>query len=435
MRRPAVCLSTLVLFAVGVGAGSPVVGAAGQTGNASAPTSASAISDDRLRQFMAQVRPQPMASQAGGSAVRAAMAVSSERLQDRAELLRNGEAALSRMQVGAALQAFERAALILHAADTEIALVRSYMQGGEYRRALAFGAHTAGAHLDVVGGSALYAWLLHVGGQRVIAQRLLSETQVRIPGNTLMTGVQQQLQTGAPLATGELLTLPIRLAPYGASQGVPHSARVVGSGLLLHSGKHALVPLSLLPNAGPVWLRNGLGQLAKARIEKRLSTAGLAVLRLNTALPAPDELWVADKDAFPGSVGFAVEYVVAPSPAREAAPAWPVLHTGFVGGMASRDGTLDNERLLGIEMPAGPRGGPVFDNAGRLVGLALPGKRGAADRLVLASLLRHEMRKALGAGWDLALGLAPPPGSETRASVDKIYETSLRTSLQLITAP
>ena len=435
MRMPQICQQIVGLLAtMGFAMCSPVAGATGPTGNASPSTSAPVPSDERLRHFMEQVRTQPASSQGGGSAVRAAMSVSPERLHERAELLKSGEAALSRMRVAPALQAFERAALILHAADTEIALVRSYMQGGEYRRALAFGAHTAGAHLDVVGGSALYAWLLHLGGQGTIAQRLLSDTLVRLPGNTLMSSVQAQLRTGAPLATGALLTLPTRLAPYGSSQGIPHSARVVGSGLLLHSGKHALVPLSLLPTSGMVWLRNGLGQLAKARVEKRLGTSGLALLRLTTALPVPEDLWVADKDAFPGSVGFAVEYVVAPKPAHAAASAWPVLHTGFLGGMESRDGIQGKERLLGIDMPAGPRGGPVFDNTGRLIGLALPDKRGAADRLVLASELRSEIRKTRGAQSGLVVGLAAPPGAETRTSVDQIYETSLKTSLQLITA-
>ena len=126
-----------------------------QTGNALATEPLS--SADRLRQFMEQVRPQPSASEAGGQAVREAAAVSPARLLERADLLKTGEAALSRLDVNAALDAFERAALIVHAADTEIALVRTYMQGGDYRRALAFGAHTAGSHLDVIGGSTLYA--------------------------------------------------------------------------------------------------------------------------------------------------------------------------------------------------------------------------------------------------------------------------------------
>lgn len=389
-------------------------------GMSSAATAAGPVSsDDKLRQFMAQVRPQPAASQAGGQAVREAAAVSPARLQERAELLKTGETALAGMQLDAALQAFERAALILHAADTEMALVRSYMQGGEYRRALAFGAHTAGAHLDVVGGAALYAWLLHAGGQAVIAQRLLTEAQGRSPGNAVVDAVQQQLRSGAPLASGNLLMPPTRLAPYGDSRGLAPRARVVGSGLLLHSGKQALVPLALVPRSGTLWLRNGLGQLTKAKVAKRLTTAGVALVRLDSSLPVADELWIATRDAFPGSVGFAIEYVAAP----DAAPAWPLLRTGFLGGVLDKDAT----RLLGIDMPSGPRGGPVFDAGGRLIGLALPGKPGAPDRLLLNSRLPQELRTGLGP--------AAPTSTEARASVDRIYEIGVKASLQVIAVP
>lgn len=61
----------------------------------------------------------------------------------------------------AALALFERAALILHAADIEMGLACTLHAAGEYRRALALGTHIAGAHLDVVGRTALYASLLH----------------------------------------------------------------------------------------------------------------------------------------------------------------------------------------------------------------------------------------------------------------------------------
>jgi len=389
-------------------------------GISSAATAAGPVSsDDKLRQFMAQVRPQPAASLAGGQAVRDAAAVSPARLQERAELLKTGETALAGMQLDAALQAFERAALILHAADTEMALVRSYMQSGEYRRALAFGAHTAGAHLDVVGGSALYAWLLHAGGQTAIAQRLLTEAQGRSPGNAVVDAVQQQLRSGTPLASGNLRLPPTRLAPYGDSRGLAPGARVIGSGLLLHSGKQAVVPLVLVRRSGILWLRNGLGQLTQARVTQRLTTAGVALVNLDRSLPVPDDLWVATRDAFPGSVGFAIEYAAAP----DAAPAWPLLRTGFLGGVSDSGAT----RLLGIDMPSGPRGGPVFDAGGRLIGLALPGKPGAPDRLLLNSGLPRELRA----------GLAPaaPTSTEPRASADRIYEIGLKASLQVIAVP
>ena len=366
-------------------------------------------------------------SQAGGEAVRESKTLSPVRLQERAGLLASGEAALAQRDAAAAQSAFERAALILHAADTEIALVRAYMQAGDYRRALAFGAHTAGAHLDVAGGSLLYAWLLQVGGQPALAQRLVADVSARLPNDLLAQSVQQQLRSGAPIAADKLLVPPLRLAPYGDSKGLPDTARVVGSAVLTRDGAAALIPVSLMPRSGRLWLRNGLGKLVKARLDKRLPGTGVALLRLERALPVAQELSVAARDAFPGSAGFAVEYVSA----AHATPAWPVLRAGFLGGVAGASG----ERLLGIEMPAGARGGPVFDAAGQLTGLALPGgKNQADDRLIPASQLIKALGPALA---ERLLGVSETlsAGARTRASVDVIYEASLKTVLQVITAP
>ena len=376
---------------------------------------------------MEQVKPQPAASQVGGNAVRAATKVTPELLQERFDLLTKGEAALAALQLEAALLAFERAANILHAADTEMALVRTYMQYGQYRRALAAGAHTAGAHLDVVGGSALYAWLLHAGAQTGVAQRLLGEAQSRMPGNEVLTLVQQQLQSGHPLATGNMLNPPTRLAPYGSAQGLPAAARVVGSAVLLPGGTHAWVPLSLLPRGAKhakLWLRNGMGRLVQGSVVKRLPGAGVTVVKLSQPLPVPDDFWIAHKEPFPGSPGYALEYVVNPTDAQDAAPAWPILRLGFLGGMVSPTGT---QRVLGIEMLAGPRGGPVFDGAGRLIGIAVRGKPGAVDQLVTVS----QLQKAIGQ----SLGDVIPNSAPTISTADRIYENGLKVSLQVITTP
>jgi tetratricopeptide (TPR) repeat protein len=356
--------------------------------------------------------------QAEGHAPHDAASVSPQRRQERANLLKAAELALSRRKLEPANTALERAALIAHAADTEMAQVRSYMQAGDYRQALAFGAHTAGAHPEDEGGTALYAWLLHIGGQGAVAQRLLSEAigsgTSHGAGQPLLLKVQGQLKSAQPRATGLLLAPPLRLAPYGESNGLPASARVTGSGLLLVSGTQALVPLPLLPRSGAVWVRNGLGQLSQATLRQRLPALGLALLQLQTALPAA-QIQLALADVFPGSVGYAVEYIAAP----DAAPAWPLLHTGFMGSVVKQDA---EKRLLGIDMPPGPRGGPVFDASGRLAGLALQGRSGQPDQLVTAS----QLRKALG---DTVAG---PTRSAAPVSMDQIYETSLRATLQLI---
>ena len=370
---------------------------------------------------------QPSAGQAGGDAVRESKTLAPARLHERTRLLETGEAALAGLDTTAALSAFERAGLILHAADTEISLVRGYMQAGDYRRALAFGAHTAGAHLDVTGGALLYAWLLHAGGQPAIAQRLLSGTEAHSLESPLLVAVRQQLRSGAPRAIGRLLAPPTRLAPYGEKKGLPATARVVGSAVLLPGGNAALVSLGLLPRSGKLWLRNGMGRLAKASVEKRFTRVGVALVRLERTLPESKEFQVAARDAFPGSAGFAVEYVSAP----DAEPAWPVLRTGFLGSASGDSG----ERLLGIDMPAGPRGGPVFDGAGQLIGIALPGVAGkGGDRLVPVSQLIKALDPVLVAGQATAQNSPAPAGPKPREPVDKIYESSLRATLQVITA-
>ena len=212
---------------------------------------------------------------------------------------------------------------------------------------------------------------------------------------------------------------------------------MVGSGVLLHSGQEALVPLALVPRSHKLWLRNGLGQLVTAQVIQRLPEIGVARLRLGRALPVAQDLWGAQRDAFPGSVGYAVEFVAAP----DATPAWPVLRTGFLGGVLAGSTGSTPQRLLGIDMPhdarqhpgGAPRGGPVFDAAGRLLGLSLPGlpakpgKPGAPDRLVTASALPKDVRDALAR--------PAPRDADARSSIDKIYEASLKAALQVIALP
>ena len=98
-------------------------------------------------------------------------------MREREALLAQAERELARGDAASAIGVLDRAAMMLHAADTEMALVRAYLQAGEYRRALAFCAHTAGAHRETAEPSALYAWLLHLGGQSAFARRTLAEAR------------------------------------------------------------------------------------------------------------------------------------------------------------------------------------------------------------------------------------------------------------------
>ncbi len=282
--------------------------------------------------------------------------------EPREELLAAGEKALAQGDAPQAALLFQRAGFIKHAADAEIGLTLAYMQAGEYRRAIAFAAHTAGAHPDSAAGKALYAQLLDLGGQ------------------TRFT----------PIGS---------FAPASAASALlPIDARVVSSGVLI-ADRIALSRASTLDE--PLWVRNGLGALSPARLLRRIDELDLALLELERPLHGA-ALALAARDAFPGSPAYALEYPAS----ADASPMWPVLRAGFLG-----------RKDLGIALPPGPRGGPVLDGAGRLVGVAL------AERLLPLSRLKAAFAELPG---------ETPAAS--RVALEEIYERALPATLQIIAA-
>ena len=129
-------------------------------------------------------------------------AAAAARLPQRLALLARAQAELERGDANQALDDFERAAMMLHASDAELGLIRAAMQDGQYRRALAFCAHTAGEHTDDAEGGALYAWLLRIGGQGELAARVLAQTREQAPGDPLAAAVERAFATSPPVAAG-----------------------------------------------------------------------------------------------------------------------------------------------------------------------------------------------------------------------------------------
>jgi tetratricopeptide (TPR) repeat protein len=353
-----------------------------------------------------------------------------EAARERLALLARGEALMAAGELDAAQATFDSAALMLHAADTEIALVRCYMQRGEYQRAISFGAHAAGAHRDVSEGAVLYAWLLQVGGQGAFAQRLLDEALQLRPGDALLDQARAALRQ-QPLSAGLLPPtslmpglpgLPVRLGPLPLGDATPMAIalRVVATATWLGAGGLVLAPLSALnalntaTDPTTLWLRDGLGRTATATLKQRWPDLGLALLAAPGLADAPGPAWAA-RDAFPGSPAYTVEHVAA----AEAAPAWPQLRQGFLGGLRP-----DGSRALGLDLPRGPRGGPVFDLQGRIVGLALAHDDGT-DRLLPLSLLRSHL--------DLP-GPTSNAGPAPRLAMAAVYEMALPLALQVISA-
>lgn len=349
--------------------------------------------------------------QAGADPERRRALAESDRLVAFAELrLAEGEAVPAR-------EALERASLLAHTAEIELGLVRALMQEGEYRRAMALGAHAAGAHPELPEGTLLYAWLLQAGGQGRYADRLLAETLERRPGQAGLADLRERLARGWPVLPPALLTGPARALPYGWGAAPTPGAHVAATALVTEDGQGALVPLAAVAQARTLALRNGLGQTVAGSLAERDEASGLALLRLDTPLAAPAPLQRTEAEPFAGSVGTTIEY----APQDDAAPAWPWLRQGFIGRFAGT-GTA---RPLGLDLPPGPRGGPVFDAAGRLAGLAL---RTPEGRDALAAV------QGWPRGW--AEHAAPQADGSRRAAVavEALYEVALKRTAQLIVA-
>jgi hypothetical protein len=234
-----------------------------------------------------------------------------------------------------------------------------------------------------------------------------------MPRNALIEAVSRELASPSPAAHGPLLEVPARLAPYAAAAALPAGSRVAGTGVLVDGGRRALAPAATVGAARTVWLRNGVGSMSRAVVSRRLP--GVDVVELRVERPIAASVEFASRDPFPGSPGITVEF----APSRAATPGWPLLTVGFVGMPLAQSPYF----RLGIDLPAGPRGGPVLDASGRLVGLSLPAPGG--DRLVPLSRLMP------------ALGVRPTPGSlqslpRAALPVDQVYEIALLASVQVL---
>ena len=350
-------------------------------------------------------------------------------LAEQQRLAQLGESRLAAGDTDAAQQAFDEAAFMVHSPDVEMALVRTWLQAGDYRRALSFAAHAAGAHRNLPAGAALYAWLLQIGGQGVYAQRLLADALALAPDDVALRATQAELTSPWPRPGPELLQAPLRAAPYATGAEVPAAARQAGTAMLVADGSMALVPAASVQGAlaaagsaaqssapAAIWLRNGLGQTVAVSGMQPARDPRLLLLRLAQPLPMPPDLTKSARPPFAGSPGYMVEHGADASPQA----LWPLLRQGFFG----RTVGVAGQRLLGLDVPPGPRGGPVFDALGDLAGVALA-TPGGPDQLVPADALSAE----------LSLPQAKPaaPGQQReRAAVDAVYETALRLSLQVL---
>jgi hypothetical protein len=255
---------------------------------------------------------------------------------------------------------------------------------------------------------ALYAWLLHAGGQPVIAARLLDDALQRAPDDEVLLLAREQLARPWPQPVGPLLEAPLRCAPYAAGSALAASTlRCIGTAVLCEGARQALVPRDTVAGIGALWLRNGLGDTVEAEVGS--GHGDWALLQLQRSL-APASIAAAARTPHAGSPLATIEFAAADS----GDAAWPLLRQGFAARVPAA-----GARPLGIPCPPGPRGGPVFDRGGHLAGIALV--QAGQEILVAADVLPH------GYG----VGRSGP----TEAPLDAVYETALRVTLQVLVAP
>lgn len=336
----------------------------------------------------------------------------------RAELVRRGEVALGAGDARAATELFERAGNMAHEADAELGLVRAMLQEGHYRRALGFAAHVAGVHADESAGPALYAWLLHVGGQSRAAADTLARALARMPADPVLTATRDLVAMRSPVVPPSLLAVPVRLAPMSPqSLAIPADARPVASGILAQGGSIALSVAAPLGQAATAWVRNGLGQVRTARIVRGDPHDALVRLQLDAPFETvSNDTPLAPRDPFSGAPGFAVGYPAGP----DGTVAWPLLRMGFLGAPGATPGVL----ALGIDIPDGLRGAPVFDVTGALLGVVVPDAE-AVNRIVLPSKLRQTLPAAA----------TPEAQPRPKLAPDEIYERALARVVQVLIVP
>ncbi len=342
-------------------------------------------------------------------------AAPAETVQRQRHLVTQGEERLAAGDAEGAQRAFEGAAEIVHAADAELGLVRSYMQAGAYRQALSFGSHAAGAHREMPAGMALYAWLLSLGGQQPVALRMLDEWIARMPNDSVLQQARAQLSTDTPRAQGLLLALPWRMAPQDGTSMVTPVAATRSSGLLSADGRHAWVPTSAVEGSTHVWVRNGLGQTRAARIVEMASGLSVVMLELAEALPAPAHQAWRSSPPFAGAPNYLVEFVESNS----ADPAWPLLRQGFFGRFTDPL----QPRALGIDVPSGRHGGPVLDRLGQIAGIAVQAADGTAKMLPIAMLAQR---------WPERFVEHRASATTGPVAMDALYESALSFVVQVI---
>ena len=248
----------------------------------------------------------------------------------------------------------------------------------------------------------------------------------------------QQQSTIPSLVSNSPSTATVTKWPVHAMESFPINdgkPKKSGNGFIVDQGRRVLTNASLVLNAnGDVWVRNGLGKIRKAKVEKTLPDHGLAVLRLETAYPKtwslPDPLFNASMDVhFCFALGFPVT--------DELEKTYPIISPGMVvrsdtgyGGLMQVTSSLGSENS----------GSPIFDGSGHFIGMTLAKQeplKGITDRDALLgkgtfAVRANEIQKLLSNSIHSKKKPAKNKAVTGTPSVEELYENLLPTVVTIV---
>lgn len=208
--------------------------------------------------------------------------------------------------------------------------------------------------------------------------------------------------------------------PQIVARPFPFHPTLTGSGFVIDAGRRVITNRHVIENKTEIYVRNSLGDLSRATIDRVSSTDDLAVLVLQSPFPRsrsvePSQFTTARTGANIAVIGFPLTDILG--------SVTPSITNGIVikdTGMRDAAGMFQ----LSAKMNKGNSGGAVVDASGRVVGVAM-GKLDLVKIMQGDGFLPEDINFAIHVNRLPSLGVTvqPAAGSFPQKSLEDIYQT------------
>ena len=202
----------------------------------------------------------------------------------------------------------------------------------------------------------------------------------------------------------------------------PNASLFTGSGLVIDGGKRVITNRHVVDNSSNFYVRNSLGDLSPARVERVSKTDDLAVLVLETPFSAdrsfsPSQFGEARAGANIAVIGFPLTDVLG--------SLTPSITNGIVIKTTGMQDSPDSFQVS-AKMNKGNSGGAVFDTTGRVIGIAV-GKLDTVKILQGSGFLPEDVNFAIHSDRLKVVGVSVRPGPKPikELSLEELYQRSI----------